>query len=84
MPLIVCRICSQKIYADQEKKHTDLCNIKFKIKSQRKDKLKTEKAFLDISNKATEAILFLQKPHNKNLSDTITLGLNLRNQLGGI
>ena len=64
VPLIVCRICNQRIYADQEKKHSDLCNLKVMNKGNRKPKQKTEKAFLDISNKATEAILQLQRPNH--------------------
>ena len=71
VPVMLCRICSQKIYADQSKKHSDLCQLRLKKIGQRKDSLKTHN-FLDISNKITEAILCLQKPQKDLLSRTIS------------
>ena len=58
VPSVTCRICQQKFYADQAKRHAEFCNKQLNF---RKGQNKTNKSFLDINSKLTTMMVSLQK-----------------------
>lgn len=57
VPTVVCRMCSQKFYADREKEHSQYCIEKI---SKAKELPLLEQKFLDLSHKLTECMIHVQ------------------------
>ena len=58
VPSVTCRICQAKFYANQAKRHGELCNKKI---NNLKKQMHQNRSFLSFSSKVTEAMLNVKK-----------------------
>lgn len=58
VPVIICRVCAQKFYADRASKHSKFCIEKVQKLDEQK---KIDSKFLQIGIKATETMLAITK-----------------------